>query len=116
MPPLLPPSTPVVLWVDTNPYLLRKAAATWSGSGRPTIDDFTEGPLEAAVFFCERGYDVLPLESPGSPIKLVVLPPTGLFPVIVFYAMEVLGPDPARRFVELLDYTIDDSPAEEAPR
>lgn len=108
-----------MLWVEVSPYLIRKASARWGIPDseervgvveRPTLDDFVEGPLEAAVFFCERGFDGLRPESPGSPIKLVVLPRTGLFPLTVFYAMEIVSPVPSRRFVELLDYTLDAEP------
>ena len=95
-----------MLWVDVNPYLIDKAAVRWAGSSRPSVDDFTEGPLEAAVYFCERGFDDLATATDGSPIKIVVLPPTGLFPTIVFYAMEVLSLDPAKRTIELLDFTL----------
>ena len=99
-----------MLFVDVSPYLRRKAKRRWGGKPRPDLDDFLEGPLEAAVFFCERGFDQLAPEAPGSPIKLIIVPPTGLFPTIVFYAIEVMSDDPAHRLAELLDYTADELP------
>jgi hypothetical protein len=95
--------------VDPSSALLRHGRARWPESGeRPDVGDFELGPLSAAVFECERRFDQLAPESPGSPIRLLVVPASGLFPVIVFYAMEIaVAPDADRR-VELLDFTVDD--------
>jgi hypothetical protein len=39
---------------------------------------------------------------------LLVVPASGLFPVIVFYAMEIAAEAEDDRHVELLDFTVDD--------
>ena len=94
---------------DPSPALLRHARAIWPESGeRPDVTDFELGPLSAALFICERRFDELLPESPGSPVRLVVIPASGLFPVVVFYAMALASEPGGSPRVELLDFTVDD--------
>ena len=75
---------------------------------RPDVGDFELGPPSAAIRECERRFDQLAPESPGSPIRLLVVPASGLFPVIVFYAMEIAVEAEDDRHLEPLDFTVDD--------
>jgi hypothetical protein len=98
-----------VLRADPSPALLSHARNRWPETGeRPDVADFHLGPLGAAIFECERRFDQLSADSPGSPIRLIVVPASGLFPVLVFYAMEIAIRADGDRRVELLDFTVDD--------
>ncbi|MEM8923898.1 MAG: hypothetical protein AAGD35_10385 [Actinomycetota bacterium] len=74
----------------------------------PSYEDFCIGPLGAAVFQCARGFDKLSPADEGSPVRLLVLPASGRFPLIVFYAIQVASPSAGEApYVEILDYSVD---------
>ena len=98
-----------MLSVEVADSLYAKADERWpKREQRPDSNDFCLGPLAAAIFQCERGYDNLAPESPGSPVRLIVIGPSGLFPPVVFYAIEVRSTGARARVIENLDFTSDD--------
>lgn len=70
--------------VEVNPDLHTKAEFEFGQDHRPDYEDFCLGPLAAAVFACKSGpVAAHPLDGyPG--VFTVVLPPSGLFPPLVF--------------------------------
>lgn len=95
------------MWrVEVAEHVREKAAQVWLPElARPSVTAFDEGPLAAARFQCRHGFDQLAPESPGSPVRLLILSPTALFPPVVFYVVEVA--DHSGSFVEIVDFTAD---------
>ncbi len=84
---------------------------------RPDAVDFEVGPLAAALFIIDRDFEALQRASPHSPVRVVVVPPSGLFPPCVFSVLLLEHADgPKPMIVDLAmdeDYfdTIGDDPS-----
>ncbi len=70
------------------------------------VPEHLRGTVErrAAELAVEHGHRA----TRSTPVRLVVIPASGLFPVIVFCGMEVASGSGGEPRIELLDFTVDD--------
>jgi hypothetical protein len=88
--------------VEVSESLLVKARDLYNGDpeGSPTMAHFVRGPLDAAMQYFGRFFDVALVESEGSPVRYYQTVST-FFPVLGFFAIRVAD------HIELIDFLED---------